>query len=78
MVPIAPAKSVGVQVVSLTRLSLSIHAGMVCVADGTDLAAERLDRVLTCDPATGIFRHVDAGYEEAARIAKERRVRLTT
>jgi urocanate hydratase len=55
-------------------IGLAIHAGMVCVADGTDLADERLERVLTCDPATGIFRHVDAGYEEAERIAVERGV----
>ncbi len=55
-------------------IGLSIHAGMVCVADGTKLADERLERVLTCDPATGIFRHVDAGYEEAERVAGERGV----
>ena len=45
----------------------SIHAGMVCVADGTELAAEKLDRVLTTDPGTGVIRHADAGYERAAR-----------
>jgi len=55
-------------------IGMAIHAGMVCVADGTDLADERLERVLTCDPATGVFRHVDAGYEEAERIATERGV----
>ena len=43
----------------------SIHAGMVVVADGTDEAAERLERVLTTDPGTGVMRHVDAGYPEA-------------
>jgi len=43
----------------------SIHAGMVVVADGTDDAAERLERVLTSDPATGVLRHLDAGYDEA-------------
>ena len=43
----------------------SIHAGMVVVADGTDDAAERLERVLTTDPASGVLRHADAGYEEA-------------
>ncbi len=43
----------------------SIHAGMVVVADGTDQAAERLERVLTTDPGTGVLRHVDAGYDEA-------------
>ena len=45
----------------------SIHAGMVVVADGTDDAAERLERVLTADPGTGVMRHLDAGYPEAAR-----------
>jgi urocanate hydratase len=47
----------------------SIHAGMVVVADGTDDAAERLDRVLTTDPGTGVMRHFDAGYPEAAAAA---------
>jgi urocanate hydratase len=47
----------------------SIHAGMVVIADGTDDAAERLERVLTADPGTGVVRHVDAGYEEAAEVA---------
>jgi urocanate hydratase len=54
----------------------SIHAGMVCLADGTDLAAEKLARVLTNDPATGVIRHVDAGYERAAEVAAERGVRI--
>jgi urocanate hydratase len=49
----------------------SIHAGMVVVADGTDEAAERLERVLTADPATGVLRHLDAGYDEAAEAAGE-------
>ncbi len=49
----------------------SIHAGMVVVADGTDEAAERLTRVLTTDPATGVLRHLDAGYDEAAEAASE-------
>jgi urocanate hydratase len=48
----------------------AIHAGMVVVADGTDDAAERLERVLTTDPGTGVFRHVDAGYEEAVAAAE--------
>jgi urocanate hydratase len=48
----------------------SIHAGMVVVADGTDDAAERLDRVLTTDPGTGVLRHVDAGYTEAIDAAE--------
>jgi urocanate hydratase len=54
----------------------SIHAGMVVVADGSDLAAARLDRVLTTDPGTGVMRHVDAGYEIAAGVARERGVRI--
>jgi urocanate hydratase len=47
----------------------SIHAGQVSVADGTALAAEKLERVLTNDPAMGIFRHVDAGYADAEGVA---------
>ena len=54
----------------------SIHAGQVCVADGTPLAAEKLERVLTNDPGMGVIRHVDAGYEEAAEVAAERGVRV--
>jgi urocanate hydratase len=54
----------------------SIHAGMVVVADGTDLAAEKLERVLTTDPGTGVIRHADAGYEHALRVADERGVRI--
>ena len=54
----------------------SIHAGQVCVADGTPLAAQKLERVLTNDPATGVIRHVDAGYEEAEAAAVERGVRV--
>ena len=57
-------------------IGYAIHAGQVIVADGTSEAAARLQRVLTADPATGIFRHVDAGYEKAAQIAIERNVRL--
>ena len=49
----------------------SIHAGMVVVADGTDDAAERLERVLTTDPGTGVMRHADAGYDEALAAARE-------
>ena len=48
----------------------SIHAGMVVVADGTDAAAERLERVLTTDPGTGVMRHADAGYAEALETAR--------
>ncbi|HEX4489966.1 MAG TPA: urocanate hydratase [Acidimicrobiia bacterium] len=54
----------------------SIHAGMVCVADGTDLAGEKLERVLTADPGTGVIRHADAGYERASEVAAERGVRI--
>ena len=54
----------------------SIHAGMVCVADGTDLAAEKLERVLTADPGTGVIRHADAGYDRALEVAAERGVRI--
>jgi urocanate hydratase len=49
----------------------AIHAGMVVVADGTDDAAERLERVLTTDPGTGVLRHLDAGYDEAKQAARE-------
>jgi urocanate hydratase len=55
-------------------IGYSLHAGMVIVADGTDDAAARLERVLTCDPGTGVMRHVDAGYDEAIAVAKERGV----
>jgi urocanate hydratase len=54
----------------------SIHAGMVVVADGSDLAQEKLDRVLTTDPGTGVMRHADAGYEIALQTAVERGVRV--
>jgi len=54
----------------------SIHAGQVCVADGTELAATKLERVLTNDPAMGVIRHTDAGYEKAATVAADRGVRV--
>jgi urocanate hydratase len=54
----------------------SIHAGMVCLADGTDLAAEKLSRVLLTDPGMGVIRHADAGYDHAIATAAERGVRL--
>ena len=54
----------------------SIHAGMVAVADGTDLAAEKLARVLVTDPGMGVIRHADAGYERAIEVADQRGVRL--
>ncbi|MDX1395927.1 MAG: urocanate hydratase [Gemmatimonadota bacterium] len=57
-------------------IGYSIHAGMVCVADGTDMGFRRLERVLTCDPGTGVMRHADAGYEEAVDTARARGVDL--
>jgi urocanate hydratase len=54
----------------------SIHAGQVCVADGTEVAAQKLERVLTNDPGMGIIRHADAGYEKASAVAVERGVRV--
>ena len=54
----------------------SLHAGQVVVADGTPLAAEKIERVLTNDPGTGVVRHVDAGYDRAAEVAAERGVRV--
>jgi urocanate hydratase len=54
----------------------SIHAGMVAVADGTEVAARKLERVLTNDPGTGVMRHADAGYERALDVARERGVRV--
>jgi urocanate hydratase len=54
----------------------SIHAGQVTVADGTELAAQKIERVLTNDPGTGVMRHVDAGYERAAEVARERGLRV--
>jgi urocanate hydratase len=54
----------------------SIHAGQVCVADGSELAAQKLERVLTNDPGMGVIRHVDAGYDRAAEVAAERGVRV--
>ena len=57
-------------------MGYSIHAGMVVVADGSDAAAARLQRVLTTDPGTGVMRHVDAGYERARDVARERGVKI--
>ena len=57
-------------------MGYAMHAGQVLVADGTEAAARRISRVLTSDPAMGIFRHVDAGYDEAVVCAKERGVRI--
>jgi urocanate hydratase len=52
-------------------MGYSLHAGMVVVADGSDLAKERLERVLTTDPGMGVIRHADAGYERAIEVAEE-------
>ena len=57
-------------------IGLSIHAGMVVVADGTPQAARRLKRVLTADPGTGVMRHADAGYPEAIRCARDRGLKI--
>jgi urocanate hydratase len=57
-------------------IGYSQHAGMVIVADGTDLAAQKLERVLTTDPGMGVIRHADAGYERAIEVARERGVRI--
>jgi len=57
-------------------IGYSLHAGQVIVADGTPAAARRLERVLTSDPAMGVLRHADAGYEEAIRVARERGVSI--
>jgi len=54
----------------------SLHAGQVCVADGSDLAAQKIERVLTNDPGMGVIRHVDAGYDRAVEVAEERGVRV--
>jgi len=57
-------------------IGYSIHAGQVIVADGTDDAAKRLERVLTCDPGMGVVRHADAGYPEAINFAKENNINI--
>ncbi|AKV01192.1 Urocanate hydratase [Labilithrix luteola] len=57
-------------------MGMSLHAGMVVVADGTDDAARRLERVLTSDPGMGVIRHADAGYEEAIACATEKHVHV--
>jgi urocanate hydratase len=59
-----------------TGIGYSQHAGMVVVADGTDLAAAKLDRVLTSDPGMGVARHADAGYERAIEVARQRGVHV--
>ena len=59
-------------------MGYSLHAGMVIVADGTEDAAKRLERVLTTDPGMGVVRHVDAGYELAIQTAKEKGMNIPT
>ena len=59
-----------------TGIGYSQHAGMVIVADGTPLAAQKLERVLTVDPGMGVIRHADAGYERAIEVARERGVHI--
>jgi len=57
-------------------IGYSLHAGQVIVADGTESATTRLQRVLTSDPGMGVIRHVDAGYEEAIKFARKAGVRI--
>jgi urocanate hydratase len=57
-------------------IGYSLHAGMVIVADGTDEADDKLQRVLTCDPGIGVARHADAGYPDAIATARERGIRV--
>jgi urocanate hydratase len=57
-------------------IGYSLHAGQVTVADGTEAMAKRIERVLTTDPGMGVIRHVDAGYDEAKKFAKEKNVKL--
>lgn len=57
-------------------MGMSLHAGMVVVADGTPEAARRLERVLTTDPGMGVIRHADAGYDEAVGFAREHGVHV--
>jgi urocanate hydratase len=59
-----------------TGIGYSQHAGMVIVADGTDLSTQKLERVLTTDPGMGVIRHADAGYDRAVEVAGERGVRV--
>jgi len=57
-------------------IGYSLHAGQVSVADGTDDASRRLNRVLTNDPGLGVARHVDAGYEEAEQTARKQEIHI--
>src|SRR6185312_11239855 len=57
-------------------IGYSLHAGQVTVADGTEAMAKRIERVLTTDPGTGIVRHADAGYQEAASFAEKNGIKI--
>ena len=57
-------------------IGYSLHAGQVTVADGSDLMAKRIERVLNTDPGMGVIRHADAGYEEAQEFAKKNGVKI--
>jgi urocanate hydratase len=57
-------------------IGYSLHAGQVTVADGTEMMAKRIERVLTTDPGMGIIRHADAGYVEAREFAEQKGVRV--
>jgi urocanate hydratase len=59
-----------------TGIGYSTHAGALVVADGTEDAERRIERVLTTDPGLGVVRHADAGYDEAVRLAKDRGIRM--
>ena len=61
---------------TMVGIGNSIHAGMVIVADGTDDAEARLERVLTTDPGTGVMRHADAGYDIAIEVAREKGIKI--
>jgi urocanate hydratase len=57
-------------------IGYSLHSGQVTVADGTEMMAKRIERVLTTDPGMGVIRHVDAGYDEAAKFASKNSVKV--
>ena len=59
-------------------IGYSLHAGQVTVADGSDMMAKRIERVLTADPGMGVIRHVDAGYDEAKQFAEDKGVVIPT
>ena len=57
-------------------MGYSLHAGMVVVADGSERAEKRLERVLTTDPGMGVVRHADAGYDKSVEVAKEKGIHI--